>query len=376
MNTFLCRNVRMRRSFKKSNSRKRRRSSQRRTSNCGPTRKGNSMTCFSTAELVAMARAWNDLVVPERRIDTGQPKDVLWKSLRAAFAPVCKSDESCWIEDGRLMEQLKKRYPKLHRAILFSIFKPKGTVKKYDWLSTREIDFVMKQYEEFFASLRFKFLGCWPSDYYHDVPFPWADIDRWDRCAIVFNLDSRNGPGSHWVAVYIHKDQTDGSIPVSSECQRILSRNGIKGGSPRALMTTLDRWQRQAPRTEADVVAISRCVEGALVGGGKHSSADVLTIEYFDSTGSPPNKRIAKTLKMIMAERPCSVMKVNDFEHQKGDTECGVYSMYFILQRLQNVSFEELRATRITDKSMNDYREELFRPRTNVFQKDFDKLKE
>ena len=166
-------------------------------------------------------------------------------------------------------------------------------------------------------------------------------------------------------------------MPANSECRRILSRNGIKGGSPRDLERTLSRWEAKEPRTYFDRDAISRCVEGACLGGGKRSPrSGPLTIEYFDSTGSPPNKNIMKTLKALVNAERCSVLKISDFEHQKGNTECGVYSMYFILQRLEGVSFEEINEKRITDKCMNDYRDELFRPRTKVFQNDFDKLRE
>lgn len=85
-----------------------------------------------------------------------------------------------------------------------------------------------------------------------------------------------------------------------------------------------------------------------------------LFIEYFDSTGSPPNQRIKKFLSHPFFHDAIYIQ--NATKHQKYNSECGVYSMYFILQRLMGKTLDDINKNVITDRQMNEYRCELFRP--------------
>ena len=49
------------------------------------------------------------------------------------------------------------------------------------------------------------------------------------------------------------------------------------------------------------------------------------------------------------------------FEHQMEDTECGVYSIYFIVSMIENPNFKRFMNKRITDKEMEKYRHVYFR---------------
>ena len=53
---------------------------------------------------------------------------------------------------------------------------------------------------------------------------------------------------------------------------------------------------------------------------------------------------------------------VNTRQHQRLDTECGVYSLYFIISRLEGKSCEFINNKIIRDKEMNSYRKKFFRP--------------
>ena len=55
-------------------------------------------------------------------------------------------------------------------------------------------------------------------------------------------------------------------------------------------------------------------------------------------------------------------MFFNDFQHQFMDTECGVYSIYFILSILKGDSFENISKNKIDDTNMNKNRELYFKP--------------
>ena len=51
---------------------------------------------------------------------------------------------------------------------------------------------------------------------------------------------------------------------------------------------------------------------------------------------------------------------INDVDMQKKDSECGVYCLYFITQRLKGKKFNQLIDKNLSDQKMNKYREYFF----------------
>lgn len=281
---------------------------------CAPGRSNKDWTCFTVDELVAMSLAWN-----KTRLGKDKPINMnikslpsvslddeisirryLWNELRNRFEPFCGNDESCWLDSVDLGRTLRRISPQMYKIINYFTLKPKATKGKNDWLSTNEIDYVLNQYQEAFP--RFKYIGCFPSDYYIISPgkFPKEILNTYDSAAIIFNLDESHQSGSHWVAVYFE--------------------NGEDG---------------------------------------------ILTVEYFDPTGDPPNKNIQKFLDNEYFDD--AVYLENDYPHQKGNNECGMYSIYYILERLSGKTFKDFNTSRITDNDMNKFRSFLFRPYTKTF---------
>lgn len=82
------------------------------------------------------------------------------------------------------------------------------------------------------------------------------------------------------------------------------------------------------------------------------------TVDYFDSLGDKPNRNIASFLKHFKTYH----FSINKRVHQLKNSECGVYSCYYIIQRLNGFSFEQITDRIISDKMMTDYRSTLFRP--------------
>ncbi len=95
------------------------------------------------------------------------------------------------------------------------------------------------------------------------------------------------------------------------------------------------------------------------------SHAGNLTIEYFDPTGKPPNRNIKQFLDTPPLD--AAEYKESTYKHQKGDTECGVYSLYYIIERLMGRSFTDSSKHRITDEAVNRFRLFLFRPYSTEF---------
>ncbi len=89
------------------------------------------------------------------------------------------------------------------------------------------------------------------------------------------------------------------------------------------------------------------------------------TIEYFDPTGNVPTGGIKRFLKDDLFENYNLI--VNKTVHQRGDTECGLYSIYYILQRLKGVTPREINSSPIADDSMIEFRSWAFRPHQEIW---------
>lgn len=87
------------------------------------------------------------------------------------------------------------------------------------------------------------------------------------------------------------------------------------------------------------------------------------SIEYFDSAGKPPNKYIRIFIDYIQKV----ILKnyqfmYNTIVHQRKNSECGIYAIYFVIQRLLGSPFEKITQTIIPDSEMNVFRDYIFRP--------------
>jgi Ulp1 family protease len=107
-------------------------------------------------------------------------------------------------------------------------------------------------------------------------------------------------------------------------------------------------------------------------GPGEHWTAIFIdfkngTVEYFDSAAQIPHKEFsdfiietAHELTKLTSKKYTDVL-VTKIEHQKENTECGVYSLYYILSRLHGVKYSAFEFKRVPDDMMVDFRKFLFR---------------
>ena len=81
-------------------------------------------------------------------------------------------------------------------------------------------------------------------------------------------------------------------------------------------------------------------------------------VEYFDSVGDKAPPEVHKFFQKIHFDR----LKENTYVHQQKDSECGVYSIHFIVRRLLGQSFEHTVKHIIKDDKMNSMRQIFFDP--------------
>ena len=179
---------------------------------CAPNIKNSKWSCFSLDELRIIAHAYNEYskgtdtlcnktkcitIKPiKRSIDKLSKKD-LWKTLDKKLSSLCDK-EYCWLDlafttyitDTILLK-------KLHNFT----FKPPPPKQSNDWVSNHDIHKVMKQYELLFP--HFKFMGALPSDFYTIIPVNYNVIFDYQCAGIIFNTDTFDKPGRHWVAFFI-----------------------------------------------------------------------------------------------------------------------------------------------------------------------------
>ena len=84
------------------------------------------------------------------------------------------------------------------------------------------------------------------------------------------------------------------------------------------------------------------------------------TIEYYDSIGAKPIPELNKLLNKMKKMYPDYKYLQNHIRHQNKNSECGVYSIYFLVQRLLGYSFERIIQNAIDDDNMIQYRQLIF----------------
>lgn len=196
--------------------------------------------------------------------------------------------------------------------IINNRFKPSGPANSTAWLTNSNIDLVMHQWTKLYPG------------FFH-VPFQMIDFDTMhtelaetDLCDLaergmktlgcVINTDRSTGNGIHWFCIFI--DLT---------------------GSP---------W----------------------------------TLEYFDSAGDYPKESVHKWLNTQRAnlanrypDKQINVVDVTKSNQlQKSTTECGVFSLWYILSRLNKIPYQYFSQPNATDDNMMyEFRKFLFRHELN-----------
>ena len=285
-------------------------------------------SCLSLQELQTVATIYNNNILDKKKLipqSMFNTTEKLVKALDQRFHKVCHGHKDyCWLEQP-LMKKTQV-YNKLKDN--YRPEKPQSwEADDRQWLNTLDILHVMKQYENSRQdkASKFKFLGVFPIDFAQQIT-PGVCVARdmcnfniislisegYDQAGIVFNLDKHNQPGSHWVAAYIN----------------------LNPESPK----------------------FGLC--------------------YYDSAGLKPRLMIMQFLTSVYKQMVDNfpqdiskkiVVKYNPTKQQFLNTECGIFSMTFLILCLEK-QFESYRKTRNRIKKKRDdghvhkLRNILFRP--------------
>jgi hypothetical protein len=243
---------------------------------------------------------------PDAIIKTNEPKEI-WDSLKKYMGSVCNK-ESCWLKQNFVGDAKTRKE-------LEDAFAPKSPNEwkknPNEWLSSVDILDVMKQYEKAYKC--FDFIGPSPIDYDAKKLYGecvWNELCNFNlkdeikngktKIGVIFNTDPHYLGGCHWVSLFINVKRKK--------------------------------------------------------------------IFYFDSAGDEIPKRIKHFVDDV-TEQGKSLKQRIDFEfdqnypveHQYGNTECGIYGLYFIVHMLEDKINEHYLKTHILkDEYMSKFRKIYF----------------
>ena len=262
------------------------------TVRCSPKEKNkiNIFSCYTDDALYKLRDLWNARH-PDEIIQTNNTKEIHSK-LTEYLSDVCNK-ESCWIKQ-------KYDFGDVGDDIVdsFAPESPKEWKKNpNEWLSSVDIMKVMKQYEKAYKC--FEFLGPTPIDFDTKKMYGtcvWEELCNFSlkdqlksgktKIGIIFNTDPHNKPGQHWISMFINIKK-----------KQIFFFDSVGTRAPKEVTNLVDRIMEQ----------------------GKQMNPKILFT--FDEN--------------------------HPVEHQYGNSQCGIYSIFFIVHMLEDKITEHYLKTHI-----------------------------
>ena len=259
---------------------------------CSPKEKHklNDFSCYTDETLIKLRDLWNERH-PDDIIKTNNTKEIHF-ILSNKLSNVCNK-ESCWLKQKFVNHKLDSE--------LTDSFAPESPDEwkknPNEWLTSIDIIKVMKQYEKAYKC--FDFIGPSPMDFDTKKMFGecvWEELCNFSlseqikrgktKIGIIFNTDPHTRPGEHWLSLFIN----------------------IKKGK----------------------------------------------IFFFDSVGNPVPEEVMIFVDRIIQQGQNLKPKINfvfdqnyPVEHQYKNTECGIYSLFFITHMLEDKITEHYLKTHI-----------------------------
>jgi len=264
-------------------------------------------TCLSPVAAAQIARMWNakhpEAAVPLPPALPARPADDCKKLVRSLRSRAKKVLKTALASRGPTETDIAvaDHVGAMATADVAACFRPQQPAswkaKPRQWLSNFDIEAVMAQYHAN-PDFEYEFLGVFPSDFAVPLPDRGGACYAPEMCApdliaklvqsgkrygrFIMNSDRHDQPGSHWTSVFAVLDP---SLPSY----------------------------------------------GAY---------------YYDSVGNPWPKHIAAYLKTWKAQANAGFrLAYNKRQHQRANTECGMFSMIFQVLWLERLRFDQLRRT-------------------------------
>lgn len=273
---------------------------------CSPTiRNANNGVCLDREGLLHLIHRYNSHHIDSIQVYPNDSDQTLIRKIRAKLNKCKGKGDWCWADQSFIENDEK----------IQQYYKPKIPKQRYQWLKTTDIDRVLKPYEEVYED--FHWLGCVPLDFDQIRQFRFSQLDYCSlyngkgkrKYGAVINLDTSDKRGSHWVSVFCDLDR--GFISYFDSV-------GVKH-PPTEILVLMRNIKKQ----------FERCRDQKL------------------------QKYVANNVNL----------KVNQRNIQKGNTECGLFSIWHIIRCLEGQTPDQIYTDPyLTDKTVNYFRGKVFRP--------------
>lgn len=294
-----------------------------------------NQTCLTTNYINSISKDYNDYVKSNDKekkndiINLNSGKKNMLKQLRNNLKDYCKED-ICLSKLPFLSNK--------NKFLLKNFFKPQGTKGKYDWLSTIEINQLFEQIQLNYN--KFLFIGAVPIDIL-DISYPLMNQEKFIKdinlnylrkikkpiLGFVYNLDRHYESGSHWVALYanilekkIYFSDSYG-LPPHKEIKKMVKK----------IAEYIHKFHNEICKNKIK----SKC--------------EIINI--------PDNVQLMNNNN----DKKYGDILYNRNRQQYGNSECGVYSCYFIIKLLEGYSFEQIQNNIIDDETINKFRKVWWR---------------
>jgi len=278
---------------------------------CSPSNKDKD-TCLNNDLIQKIAKIINQFIIKSKgtKINLSMSNDKIHEEICKILHKITGcSSEACWMKINKIMHNLSSNDREEFKSS-FKPIMPQEWVDDYNtWLNTNDIEKCLYQYEKKYPN--FYFYGAVPIDFHKCKVSNLCSFSvkkhinmGHDNIGIVFNTDPHDESGEHWISMFID------------------------------------------------------------ITGDNYSKTP--GIYYFDSYGNKAPKNIKNLVRKIKKQGKKIgkefVYLYNDYSHQKGDSQCGVYCIHFIKEMLRLKNFKKFLNSNLTDKKMIQYRKKYFIP--------------
>ena len=274
--------------------------------NCSPKPSSelNHFSCYSNNSLLELKNLWN-IKHSNQQITSNDPHEI-YVLLKKYLSSVCDK-EICWLNQnlhfGKINDKIKNSFAPISPA--------NWKNNPNEWLSNYDIMNVMRQFEQAYPC--FSFIGPTSIDFDKKIfkgKCVWDELchfelnqyikDKKNKIGIIFNTDPHTKDGEHWISMFIDLKKKD--------------------------IVYFDSAANQTP-TEIGVLL----------------------------------RRIVKQGNRLNPKIKFRVTRINNVMHQLKNTECGVYSLFFIINLLENnIDADYLKNNILRDEYIEQFRNIYF----------------
>jgi hypothetical protein len=272
---------------------------------CTLNKKRLPYSCLTKKSLIKVAKKLSKVTkkkIPIHRNNLKKTYNLMAKIIKDEYK--CNT-EICWVKIKKLFDGLSARDKKIFRKH-FKPKLPKEVQEDYKaWLSNFDIDEVMEglklEHKDFY------YYSATPIDFHKCSVSDLCSIDirkhhkkNKKKIGIVFNTDKSDGPGQHWIAMYIDM------LGVNLDNEGIYYFDSYSASVPQQIKDLIEKLKTQGKDLDLDFIVTN-----------------------------------------------------NNHSVQRNNYACGYYCMHFIENMLRGTNFQEY-SKKISDSLMENYKGKCF----------------